>query len=282
MHRLLLFGVSALAALALSGACGVPGRGPRTARSFARSRSARTPMRPVSTAGRRRRHDGAPVRAPAAGTVTFAGSVPTHGRGVTILTQTATPSRCSTSARSASSRARRSPRATPSGRWARAATPSTQCRTSTSGSASRRPGRGLRRPARPAARATGPRPAPAPLPHLLRLPRRSCARGRSGARLGAAPPPTPPPPHRLPRRHPLGIRATPSTPRSSAAALGAIGVSGRAVGRRRRGGRPTGRSRRVVGAGVPPGRRRPPHRLRRAGRSPTAAPHRLTARVRSG
>src|SRR5262245_64557676 len=30
--------------------------------------------------------DGSPVRAPAAGTVTFAGSLPTHGRGVTILT----------------------------------------------------------------------------------------------------------------------------------------------------------------------------------------------------
>src|SRR6185436_15210203 len=30
--------------------------------------------------------DGTPIRAPAAGTVTFAGSLPTHGRGVTIQT----------------------------------------------------------------------------------------------------------------------------------------------------------------------------------------------------
>ena len=64
-----------------------PGHGPPTGRFFARS----TLGPDGYAAGQHRGVDvggdaGSPVRGPAAGTVAFAGAVPIHGRGVTILT----------------------------------------------------------------------------------------------------------------------------------------------------------------------------------------------------
>ena len=86
MHRFLVLGAVLAAALLHGGAAGAwswPADGP----VCARSNSVRTATRPGSTgASTSAVSGGSPVRGPAAGTVTFAGSVPTHGRGVTILT----------------------------------------------------------------------------------------------------------------------------------------------------------------------------------------------------
>ena len=86
MHRFLVVGVAALAALALSAPAGAwtwPADG-AVLRPFALGSDpyAGGQHRGVDVAG----PEGAAIRAPAAGTVTFAGSLPTHGRGVTIQT----------------------------------------------------------------------------------------------------------------------------------------------------------------------------------------------------
>ena len=86
MHRFLVVGVAALAALALSAPAGAwtwPADG-TVLRPFALGSDpyAGGQHRGVDVAG----PEGAAIRAPAAGTVTFAGSLPTHGRGVTIQT----------------------------------------------------------------------------------------------------------------------------------------------------------------------------------------------------
>ncbi len=86
MHRFLVVGVAALAALALSAPAGAwtwPADG-AVLRPFALGSDpyAGGQHRGVDVAG----PEGSAIRAPAAGTVTFAGSLPTHGRGVTIQT----------------------------------------------------------------------------------------------------------------------------------------------------------------------------------------------------
>jgi hypothetical protein len=86
VHRLLVIGAAVLAALVLNG--------PAEAWTWPADGAV---VRPFSlgadsyAAGQHRGIDiggaeGSPVRAPASGTVTFAGSLPTHGRGVTIAT----------------------------------------------------------------------------------------------------------------------------------------------------------------------------------------------------
>ncbi|HET9287092.1 MAG TPA: peptidoglycan DD-metalloendopeptidase family protein, partial [Gaiella sp.] len=86
MHRLFVIGATSLVALALSGAAQAwswPADGdvlrPYTLGGDA---YAAGQHRGIDVAG----PDGSPVRAPASGTVSFAGSLPTYGRGVTILT----------------------------------------------------------------------------------------------------------------------------------------------------------------------------------------------------
>jgi hypothetical protein len=86
VHRFLVIGATTLAALVLSGPAGAwtwPADGP-VLRPFALGSD-------VYAAGQHRGIDvggqeGSTVRAPASGNVTFAGSLPTHGRGVTIIT----------------------------------------------------------------------------------------------------------------------------------------------------------------------------------------------------
>lgn len=86
MHRLLAIGVAALWAVV---SCGIaaawswPADG-QVLRPFTLGADAYAAgqHRGIDVAGA----DGSPVRAPAAGTVTFAGSLPTYGRGVTIVT----------------------------------------------------------------------------------------------------------------------------------------------------------------------------------------------------
>ena len=86
MHRLLVFAATGLAALALSGsavAWSWPSDGD-VLRPFALGGDAYAAgqHRGVDVAG----SEGSTVRAPAGGTVSFTGSLPTYGRGVTILT----------------------------------------------------------------------------------------------------------------------------------------------------------------------------------------------------
>jgi murein DD-endopeptidase MepM/ murein hydrolase activator NlpD len=86
VHRLLLFGVTSLAALWLSSPASAwswPADGD-VLRPFALGGDAYAPgqHRGIDVAG----PEGSAVRAPASGTVSFAGSLPTHGRGVTIVT----------------------------------------------------------------------------------------------------------------------------------------------------------------------------------------------------
>lgn len=86
MHRLLVFAATGLAALALSGsamAWSWPSDGD-VLRPFALGGDAYAAgqHRGIDVAG----SEGSAVRAPASGTVTFAGSLPTYGRGVTIAT----------------------------------------------------------------------------------------------------------------------------------------------------------------------------------------------------
>ena len=86
MHRLLVFAAAGLAALVLSGsamAWSWPADGD-VLRPFALGGDAYAAgqHRGVDVAGA----EGSAVRAPASGTVTFAGSLPTYGRGVTIAT----------------------------------------------------------------------------------------------------------------------------------------------------------------------------------------------------
>jgi Peptidase family M23 len=87
VHRLLVIGVAALAALTFCGSGSAwtwPADG-EVLRPFG--------MGPDPYAGGQHRGidvagaDGSTIRAPAAGTVTFAGTLPTHGRGVTIQTE---------------------------------------------------------------------------------------------------------------------------------------------------------------------------------------------------
>ena len=86
MHRLLVIGATTLAALVLGGPAGAwswPADG-AVLRPFTLGPDAYAAgqHRGIDVGG----EEGSPVRAPAAGTVAFAGSLPTHGRGVTILT----------------------------------------------------------------------------------------------------------------------------------------------------------------------------------------------------
>ena len=86
MHRLLVIGATALAALAFGGTAAAwswPADG-QVLRPYVLGGDAYAAgqHRGIDVAG----PDGSPVRAPASGTVTFAGSLPTHGRGVTIAT----------------------------------------------------------------------------------------------------------------------------------------------------------------------------------------------------
>ena len=86
MHRFLVLGATLVVALALSGVASAwswPADG-QVLRAFELGSDTYAPgqHRGIDVAAA----PGTPVRAPAAGTVTFAGSVPTHGRGVTILT----------------------------------------------------------------------------------------------------------------------------------------------------------------------------------------------------
>ena len=86
MHRILAIGLAASFALAFSSTAAAwswPADG-AVLRPFALGTDAYAAgqHRGVDIAG----PDGSTVRAPAAGVVTFAGSLPTYGRGVTILT----------------------------------------------------------------------------------------------------------------------------------------------------------------------------------------------------
>jgi Peptidase family M23 len=86
VHRLLVIGATTLAALVLGGPAGAwtwPADG-AVLRPFTLGPDAYAAgqHRGIDVGG----EEGSPVRAPAAGTVAFAGSLPTHGRGVTILT----------------------------------------------------------------------------------------------------------------------------------------------------------------------------------------------------
>ena len=86
MHRLLVIGATSLLALALSGAASAwswPADG-EVLRPFTLGGDAYAAgqHRGIDVAG----PEGSAVRAPASGTVSFAGSLPTYGRGVTILT----------------------------------------------------------------------------------------------------------------------------------------------------------------------------------------------------
>lgn len=86
MHRLLVIAAAGLAALTLGSSAAAwswPADG-EVLRPFSLGGDAYAAgqHRGVDVAG----PDGSPVRAPAAGTVSFAGSLPTYGRGVTILT----------------------------------------------------------------------------------------------------------------------------------------------------------------------------------------------------
>ena len=86
MHRFLVLGATLVVVLALSGVAAAwswPADG-EVLRTFELGSDtyAAGQHRGIDVAGA----PGSPVRAPAAGIVTFAGSVPTHGRGVTILT----------------------------------------------------------------------------------------------------------------------------------------------------------------------------------------------------
>ena len=86
MHRLLLLGATSLLALALSG--------PAAAWSWPADGDVLRPFTLGSNAYAAGQHrgidvagaDGSSIRAPASGTVSFAGSLPTHGRSLTILT----------------------------------------------------------------------------------------------------------------------------------------------------------------------------------------------------
>lgn len=87
MHRFLVIGVLALACLVLSA--------PAAAWTWPAEGAVLRPfgLGPDPYAGGQHRGidvggaEGSPVRAPATGTVTFAGSLPTHGRGITIQTE---------------------------------------------------------------------------------------------------------------------------------------------------------------------------------------------------
>ena len=86
MHRILATGAAAVAALAFAGSASAwswPADG-AVLRPFALGADAYAggQHRGIDVAG----PNGSAVRAPAAGLVTFAGTLPTHGRGVTILT----------------------------------------------------------------------------------------------------------------------------------------------------------------------------------------------------
>ena len=86
MHRLAVLGANTVATLALCGSATAwswPADG-EVLRGFSLGADtyAGGHHRGIDVAGA----DGSPVRAPASGTVSFAGSLPTHGRGVTILT----------------------------------------------------------------------------------------------------------------------------------------------------------------------------------------------------
>ena len=86
MHRLLVTVTALVAALVLVGSAGAwtwPADGP-VLRPFQLGADvyAGGQHRGIDVAGQ----EGSPIRAPAGGTVTFAGSLPTHGRGVTIST----------------------------------------------------------------------------------------------------------------------------------------------------------------------------------------------------
>jgi hypothetical protein len=86
VHRLLVLAAAGLAALATTGTAAAwswPADGD-VLRPFTLGGDAYAPgqHRGVDVGGQ----EGSPVRAPAAGTVSFAGSLPTYGRGVTILT----------------------------------------------------------------------------------------------------------------------------------------------------------------------------------------------------
>ena len=86
MHRLLLLGATSVAALVVSGPAAAwswPADGD-VLRPFALGSDAYAAgqHRGIDVAGA----DGSPIRAPASGTVSFAGSLPTYGRSLTILT----------------------------------------------------------------------------------------------------------------------------------------------------------------------------------------------------
>ena len=86
MHRLLVIALAGLAALVVSGSAGAwswPADGD-VLRPFALGGDAYAAgqHRGIDVAGA----EGSPVRSPASGTVSFAGTLPTYGRGVTILT----------------------------------------------------------------------------------------------------------------------------------------------------------------------------------------------------
>ena len=86
MHRLLIVGAAGLAALALSSSAGAwswPAEGD-VLRPFALGGDAYAAgqHRGIDVAG----PEGSSVRAPATGTVSFAGSLPTYGKGITITT----------------------------------------------------------------------------------------------------------------------------------------------------------------------------------------------------
>jgi len=86
VHRLLLLGATSLLALALSG--------PAAAWSWPADGDVLRPFTLGSNAYAAGQHrgidvagpEGSSIRAPASGTVSFAGSLPTHGRSLTILT----------------------------------------------------------------------------------------------------------------------------------------------------------------------------------------------------
>ena len=86
MHRFLTMGIAVVLAMMVCGSASAwswPADG-SVLRPFSLGADAYAAgqHRGVDIAG----PDGSPVRAPASGSVTFAGSLPTHGRGVTILT----------------------------------------------------------------------------------------------------------------------------------------------------------------------------------------------------
>ncbi len=235
MHRLLLFAVVGLAALVVSGTAAAwswPADGD-VLRPFALGGDAYAAgqHRGVDIAG----PEGSPVRAPAAGTVSFAGSLPAYGKGsrssLRRLCRHARPSRCRRRREGRHGRRGRADRhdGLERRRGASVASVHLGVRVGVAGG-------GVRRPARPPPAAAAPRPASSP-PAAPPTPAPRAAASRVARSCG---PPAP---------LPVAASAQPSPrPGASGAPTTAHGAEPPAVRRPRSPPRPAGRRGRL-GAG---------------------------------